>query len=151
MESYGRKLFIFSNNNAFGQFVRCALVGGIASLVDLAVYSLAVMHLGIHHLLSNILSFTAGLFVNYFLSREWVFGKRVHDTKRDFFLFSVIGAIGLLMSSILLYVLVDQERIYYFLPPIEDDLAKGAAKIVTIGLVFIWNFFARRKIVFSVE
>ncbi|MCR4435936.1 MAG: GtrA family protein [Clostridiales bacterium] len=149
MEDYIKKISIFSSGNVLGQFVRSVVVGGIASFVDIGIYSLGVIALGIHHRISNILSFISGLIVNYRLSREWVFNQKVHHVKKDFLLFSAIGVIGLLISDILLFILVDRRVLYFILPFSDSGLVKSAAKIITVVLVFFWNFFARKKMIFS--
>lgn len=149
MTGFIRKLPLISGQNAIGQFLRSVIAGGIASLVDVSVYSICVNAIGINHIVSNTFSFVFGLLVNYYLSREWVFNQRVHNVKRDFFLFSVIGVIGLLMSNVMLLLLVDAGILYFLLASNNSGLVKTAAKIITVVLVFFWNFLARKKIVFA--
>lgn len=148
MEDYIKKTFSYTDSCLAGQFLRYAVVGGLASVVDVAVFTIGVNVLGINHLISNTISFISGLTVNYLLSRSWVFNKKTHN-KTDFFLFSLIGVIGLLLSEILLFFLIDSRILYYLLASSNDSLVKPAAKVAVMVLVLFWNFFARKKIVFS--
>lgn len=147
---YIRRLPVFSNESNIGQLIRSAIVGGIASIADVAIFTICTNIFQVNYLLSNTLSFLCGLTINYFLSREWVFNKKIHDPGRDFIMFSVIGVIGLALSSVLLYVMIQLRILYYLLPMHSDGLVKSTAKLSTIIIVFFWNFFARKKLVFSV-
>ncbi len=147
---YIRRLPVLSKENCIGQLLRYAIVGGIASLADITIFTVCTNIFQIHYLVSNIFSFLCGLLINYFLSREWVFNKKIHDFGRDFIIFSVIGVIGLILSSTLLYMMIRLRILYYLLPMHSDSLVKSTAKLSTIVIVFLWNFFARKKMVFSV-
>lgn len=149
MENIIRKMLIEPSTTTLQQLMRGVLVGVVAAIADLSVFTLAVHLLGIHHILSNTAAFSVGLTVNYLLSREWVFGRKIHHTRRDFLLFSLIGVIGLLLSNLLLFFLVDLGLIHILLPPAGDRILKTLAKLLTIVLVFLWNFFIRRRVVFA--
>ncbi len=132
------------------QFLKYAVVGGIAAVADIAVFYLLAGTLGINHLLSNSTSFIFGLLVNYFLSRQWVFGYSRHNFGRDFTLFAVIGAIGLGISNVILYILIDLGLLFKLLSFLGNDLVKLSAKCTAVFVVLFWNFFARKLIVFRV-
>ncbi|MFZ5986212.1 MAG: GtrA family protein [Bacillota bacterium] len=143
-----KRTFIYQNQNSLNQFLRYVIVGGLASVVDISAFSIGTNIMGINHILSNTLSFMLGLVTNYLLSREWVFNKKIHNIKRDFFLFSLIGLVGLLISNIFLFILVDTGMLYFLLASSNDSLVKTVAKLTVIGIVLFWNFIARKKIVF---
>lgn len=149
MKYYAAKKSFLSNRNLLGQLVRSLIAGGTASLVDLSVFSLSVNVFRINYIISNTLSFALGLIVNYILNREWVFNKEVHNTGRDFLIFSLIGVFGLVLSNILLFVFIDLKLIYFFVGFSSDSFANSASKVFVILLVFIWNFTARKKLIFS--
>lgn len=150
MENYFKKIFFSKTNNTMSQFLRYAVVGGIASLVDISVFSLGISLFRINHIVSNSMAFVFGLVVNYLLSREWVFNKKTHNVKRDFTLFSLIGFMGLILSNILMYGLVDTGLLYIMLASSNNNIVKTVAKLIVIFLVFLWNFIARKRIVFAV-
>lgn len=130
------------------QFMRYAVVGGIASVADVSLFYLSTGVLKVNHLLANTLSFTAGLLVNYFLSREWVFKYTQHSFARDFTLFAVIGAMGLGLSNLILYMLIDQGALNGLLRFMGNDIVKLTAKLIAVFVVLFWNFIARKAIVF---
>lgn len=153
MENYIRRIFVRENNNIYVQFFRYAIVGGFAALADISVFYLAANIIGINHIIANTMSFIFGLLLNYFMSRVWVFNKQTQSMIRDFILFAVIGVIGLLLSNMILYVLVDLRLLYNIFAIIlsfnGDNFTKISAKLVSVFIVLFWNFVARKKIVFA--
>ncbi|MCX7712007.1 MAG: GtrA family protein [Clostridia bacterium] len=137
-----------SKNDFLIQFLKYSVVGGIAAGVDISLFYTLTGMLSVNHLLSNIGSFTAGLLVNYFLSREWVFGQQQHHMSRDFTLFAIIGVLGLLLSNLILFVLIDCGLLQGLFPFAGSNVIKVAAKLTSVFIVLFWNFIARRKIVF---
>lgn len=149
MQDRIRKFLLVPTDNVVNQFTRYALTGGIASVADISLFNVCANLFRINHILSNTLSFSLGLTVNYLLSREWVFNKRTHNLKKDFLLFSVIGIIGLILGNILMFLLVDLGTLYLILGYAGDGLIKSAAKLLIMFPVLLWNFFARKTFVFS--
>ena len=150
MNSIIRKIFMHESNSLIVQFFRYGIVGGIASAVDISVFYIAVNLADINHLIANTLSFSFGLIVNYFLSREWVFNKKKHNARKDFLLFAVIGVLGLLLSNLILFILIDCNVLYKLLPVLDSNLTKLTAKLIAVFVVLFWNFIARKKIVFNI-
>lgn len=132
-----------------GQFSRYIITGGIAALADITLFNLCIHAAGVNHILSNTLSFTSGLVVNYFLSRKWVFNKKAHDIKKDFTLFSLVGIAGLALGNILMLCLVDTGLLRIITGLADSGAIKSLAKIIIIFPVLLWNFAARKKLVFS--
>ncbi|MCX7841958.1 MAG: GtrA family protein [Clostridia bacterium] len=131
-----------------GQFVRYSLVGGVAAAADISLYYMGTGILAFNHLLANTLSFSVGLIVNYFLSREWVFNHYEHKFGRDFTLFALIGILGLGISNLLLFILIDAGALRAVFSFMESNLLKLFAKIISAFVVLLWNFSARRIAVF---
>lgn len=139
---------MYRKEGIVNQFLRYVLVGGIASVIDISIFSIGVNVFKINYILSNTFSIGAGLAVNYLLSSKWVFNIRTYNVK-DFVQFSAVGIIGFILSNILLYVLIDYKVLYYLLLSSNDQIIKPLAKIIVTGIVLFWNFAARRKLVFS--
>lgn len=131
------------------QFTKYAFVGGIAAAIDISVFYTAANILGINHIVSNTLSFVMGLIFNYYASSKWVFNKQNRSLLRDFVVFSVIGLLGLLLSNLILYVLVDWNILHTLLPFLSAGTIKLIAKLNAVAIVLFWNFAARKKLVFS--
>lgn len=122
------------NSNPYIQFARYTVVGGLAFLLDFGIYLLGIYVLGIHYLIAAPLGFVVGLTTNYTLSVAWVFADRKYDNRLlELILFTVIGLIGIAITEILLYVLVDQLGADYI-----------SSRLVTTAIVYLWNFLARK-------
>ena len=135
-----RTLLVESTNNTFLQLFRYTFVGGCAFLFDFGLLWFLTEKGHWHYLLSATLSFLVGLFVNYFLSKIWVFNTSILKNKGlEFLIFALIGIVGLGLNNLFLWVFTDLCSIYYMI-----------SKILTTGIVYFWNFFARKKILFNV-
>jgi putative flippase GtrA len=136
-----KTIFLHSTNNTFLQFFRYLFVGGFAFLVDFALLWILTDYAHLHYLWSATLSFLAGLLVNYFLSKAWVFNNSTVQNKGlEFLIFALIGVIGLGFNNLFLWVFTDVCSIYYLV-----------SKIITTGIVYFWNFFARKYVLFNVK
>lgn len=134
-----QKAFIEETDNWFIQFFRYFFVGGFAFLVDYGLLVLLTEVFGLHYLVSATISFIAGLVVNYLLSTSWIFRKSTLENKwAEFLIFAVIGVIGLGLNNLLLYLLTDKLHIHYMI-----------SKLITTALVMIWNFGARKIVLFN--
>lgn len=132
-------LFVDETSNGFIQLFRYLFVGGFAFVVDYGLLYALTEWAGLYYLVSASISFLAGLGVNYLLSTGWIFKNSKMDNKvGEFIIFSIIGVIGLGLNSLLLYVFTDWAHIYYMI-----------SKLLTAALVMLWNFFARKIILFT--
>lgn len=121
------------------QMMRYAVVGGISFLVDYGTLWLLTEFVGLHHLVSAAIAFVLGLVCNYIISTVWVFGKgKVRNKWLEFAFFSLIGVVGLLFNELIIFVCTDVCGLHYMV-----------SKIISTVLVFFWNFFARRYILFK--
>lgn len=133
-----RKLFYGSTDKLLVQFVRYFFVGGFAFVVDFGLLYILTEYAGLHYLLSATLSFIAGLLVNYIISCIWVFSdSKFKNRLVEFLIFATIGVIGLALNDALIWLFTDCIGTHYMF-----------SKIVAAALVYLWNFFARKYIVF---
>ncbi|MEA1866585.1 MAG: GtrA family protein [Thermodesulfobacteriota bacterium] len=122
-----------------GEFIRYAMVGGIAFVVDFFLLGFLTEWCGLHYLVSATIAFVAGLIVNYTLCLLWVFSYRnLNDKRLEFILFSVVGIGGLILTDILMAVLTPVLHGQYLW-----------AKAITACFVLLWNFFLRRQLLFA--
>ncbi len=133
------KLLKNETNNTLIQLFRYTFVGGFAFIVDFSLLFALTELMGIHYLISAAIALTAGLIINYFLSILWVFDKRKLVNKSiEFTLFAVIGIVGLGLNELFIWVFTEFAGLYYLL-----------SKIVSTGIVYLWNFFARKYTLFN--
>ena len=121
-------------------FAKYLVAGGAGFVVDYSFLTLCYVLLGCHYLISAALGFIAGLVFVYISSNKWVFAcRRLKDNvAMEFFVFAIIGIIGLLLTVLFMWVFVDVSGIYPLV-----------AKFMTTALVLVWNFGARKMILYS--
>jgi putative flippase GtrA len=122
-----------------GEVFKYVVAGGIAFLIDFAVLYFCTDVLGIHYLLSNMLGFLSGLAITYTLNTQWVFSYRRYDKRAwlELFIFNLIVVAGLAINQGMMAVLVGAWGMYYLY-----------AKIVTSFFVMLFNYFAKKFILF---
>ncbi|PTS90321.1 MULTISPECIES: GtrA family protein [unclassified Caulobacter] len=122
--------------------VRELLAYGLASAAALSVDAalmVVLIDLGAHYLVATAVGFCAGIAVAYGLSVSMVFRHRaIADRRREFAGFLAVGMIGLVLTQLLMAFWVSLIGLE---PPV--------AKLPTAGLVFVFNFVARRTLLFS--
>jgi len=128
----GRKI-----NEGVLQYFRYLICGGIATVTDVSLLFVLTHFLGFHYLFAAGASFITGMVVNYTLNTILVF-KSSGEIKKEFPLFALIGVGGLVWTEIIMWLLVGRLGLYVM-------IAKAAA----IVLVLQWNFFMRKRFVFS--
>lgn len=132
-------VFKGKTDNTLFQLIRYTFVGGLAFLVDFGTLYALTEFFNLHYLLSAGIAFVLGLTINYLISIRWVFASRsVKDKKLEFALFALIGFVGLGLNELFIWIFTDLCAVYYLL-----------SKILTTIMVYLWNFFARKLILFK--
>ncbi len=146
-----RNLFIEKTDNTFIQFFRSLFVGGIATLVDMGVLALLVECFDFNTIIAATVAFIFGLIVNFMLSSFWVFkSSSVNNKTTEFTVFAVIGVIGLGLNAAIIYFFdsyVSQAALFGSLIPKDKYYLIG--KIAATLIVFIWNFAARKILLYK--
>jgi len=129
------------------EFIRYIFIGGTAFCMDiLTLYFFKTQvffrsgDIGIY--ISTALGFLAGLIFNYIFSIIFVFESAKEQKKGrsifSFFLFCLIGIIGLFLTEAGMYAGVDFFNINYLL-----------TKAIVAVIVLIWNYVARKVLIFT--
>lgn len=147
--SYVYNTLLYKKSGVVYQLIRYGLVSLVAFAIDFSTFHLLTNVLMINYLISNTVSFIFGLFTDYFMSRNWVFKNKKHRFERDFALFSVVGVIGLGLSNLILFMLLNYRVLNVLLKTLNGKLIKDIAKAIATFIVFFWNFTARKIFVFS--
>ncbi len=138
-----RALLIEDTEDTWIQLFRSLFVGGVATIVDFAVAALVREGLGGNDIVSNASGFAIGLVVNYLISILWVFKKHNMNIAKEFAVFSVIGIIGLVINTAIVSLLswvwnAEEVKIMFYV-----------AKIIATLITLIWNFAARKVILYK--
>jgi putative flippase GtrA len=111
---------------------------GLASIVamaaDVGILYVLVEYFQFHYMYASTAAFCFGLVFHYFLVKMFVFTNSKMEPKKEFILYSIIGLIGLGLNNLIIYVLVFLNLWYLY------------AKLISVVLVFFFNFFSRRKL-----
>lgn len=120
------------------QMARYSASGFVAFSIDIGSLFLLSEYLGIHYLLAAIISFCLGILTIYYLSVTWVFNKRSFLKRHhEFGVFAVIGLIGLGLNELFIWIFTEFADHHYLV-----------SKMIATILVYFWNFFNRKYILF---
>jgi putative flippase GtrA len=134
-----KKIFLQHTDNIFLQLFRYGFVGGTAFVIDFGLLWALTEFLHLHYIFAATFSFIAGLTTNYFLSKMWVFNQtKVKSRTVEFLVFAFIGVIGLLFNDLIMYLATEKMAQHYLV-----------SKIISTVIVFLWNFLARKFILFN--
>ena len=120
-------------NKLIKQILKFGVVGGIAFVIDYALLYVLTEFVGIHYLISSIISFSASVIFNYIFSIKWVFDVKKKQGTKEFIIFVILSVIGLGINSFIMYLMVDTCKIYYMI-----------SKLVSTFIVMVYNFVTRK-------
>ncbi len=151
----------------FWEIFRFLLVGGIATLVDYFVFwifdgvlfpkvSSAAWWNTCALIIATALGFCVGLAVNWALSISFVFrqvkNKEEATSKKSFWVFTVIGVIGLLITEVgilLLVSVIPKFSLFGSRELLGTSWAKWLAKVIMTCIVLVWNYVGRKIFIFK--
>ncbi len=120
-------------NKLVKQILRFTVVGGLAFLIDYGLLYLLTEFIGIHYLISSIISFTVSVIFNYIMSITWVFDVTKKQGVKEFIIFIILSVIGLGINELIMYLMVDIMAIHYMI-----------SKLFSTGIVMVYNFITRK-------
>lgn len=119
--------------------VKYGFASAAAFALDFATLLFLYKGLGVNHLIAASVGFLAGLALVYALSVRFIFSDRRRlAARQEIAGFLVTGLAGLAITMGLMHVFVD-----------SACLPVAVAKLPTAGVVFFFNFLARRTLLFS--
>jgi len=130
----GVRLFLREGGRYFA--ASCLALGA-----DALLYTVLIRLAGVHYMAAAPAGFLLGLAVHYVLSTRWVFReRRVADARVEFIVFSLIGIGGLLLNQVVIYIGVE-----------SLGLAPELAKVASAGASYVFNYGARKALLFSTQ
>ena len=121
---------------AFKQFALYLVVGGIATVVEWACFW--VFNHWMHYTLATALAFMVSTFANWLAGRLLVFKKSEQSLLAELAQIYGTSIVGLLMNLAIMWVAVEQFGVQEMI-----------AKIIATGIVFFWNFFVRKLLIYK--
>jgi putative flippase GtrA len=126
-----------SNMSRVGEFVRFAIVGGIATAIQYALLILLVRMAAAGVIVASTIAYAASAVVNYSINRDFTFrSRRTHLDAFPKFVIVCVG--GLLLNAALMLLFNEAIGLHYLL----------AQVLSTIATLF-WNFALNRTWTFS--
>ena len=129
------------------QILKFGVVGFVCFLIDFGITTGFTNILGVHYLISKFLGFVVSAIVNYILSIKFVFTqKKEMDKKKEFTVFLILSAFGLLINEIVMYICIDgaYDHSAFLQEKISDGLMVSISSIIATGIVMVYNFISRK-------
>ena len=114
--------------------------GGITVFLGVVVYIVLLRGFGIHELISNVISWIAGVTFSFFTTKKWVFLDRNWQVKyvvHQMFDFYIARLVTLLLQEVLIYIFITRLRF--------NDVG---VKIVTEFINIVLNYLVSKFIIF---
>lgn len=129
------------------QILKFGIVGFFCFLIDFGLTAGLANFFGVHYLISKFVGFVVSAVVNYILSIKFVFTqKKEMDKKKEFIVFIILSAFGLLINEIVMYVCID--GIYAHSDMLQNYISDGfmvsISSVIATGIVMIYNFISRK-------
>jgi putative flippase GtrA len=122
--------------------LRFLLVSAVAVPFSQVVFFLCHELVELDGVVSNVIAVTAGCIPSYLLNRYWVWGKRGRNHFwREVFPFWALALLGLLLSSVMVYI-VDQRT--------DVTLFLMAANLSAFGVLYVVKFIVLDRVLFAV-
>jgi len=125
--------------NVIKEFVKFGVVGGIGTLVNIAILYLLTEKIGVYYLISAIFSFIIAMSSNFILNKVWTFKENIKlGIGKKYLQFGLVSVSALLVNLFFLYIFTEIFGIYYII-----------SQILAIGIALIINFFGNKIWTFS--
>ena len=123
-------MFSFFQSVFFHKFIKFGVVGLSGVVIDFSFTYLGKAWLKIPKYVANAIGFTIAASSNYFFNRWWTFRSHNPEIGLEYGKFISISLIGLLINTLILWILVSKMKKNFYL-----------SKLFAIAAVTIWNFF----------
>jgi putative flippase GtrA len=120
--------------------LRFALVGFLGIAVDFSITWALSKLLGLNLYLSHSLGFLFAATSNFYLNLRWTFEDCNNDKNlpSKYLKFLFVAVIGLIISIAAIFILQKLNGVTFY-----------ASKLISIGIVFFWNFLVNNFFIFQ--
>ena len=135
-----RGLLIQPTEDVTIQLFRALIVGGIAFVADAGPMWLLTLT-GLHYLICALIGFLLAVTVNYVLSVRFVFFQKANmGTSGEFSVYIAISLVGLLLTMLFVWFFTEIIGLFFMV-----------SKVIATLIVFVWNFTARKLILYRTK
>lgn len=144
IEETTRELVLEPTEKTPIQIPRALIVSVAAAVIDVSLYTGLYKYGNLIPEIAAVISYLCGGIVQWYGCSRWVFkdkrDARQKEGFKDIVFFYLLSLIGLLITVAVIYI-VHRQLMYHPLP----------AKIVALGIAFVWNFLSRKFLIFEKE
>ena len=126
-------------NKGLVRFLKYASVGGSTFLFDLLLLYVFIDYFKIYYVLATAMAFGVAVSINYFASRRFVFKGTLRAVHEGYGIFILIALAGLGAVTGLMILFVEVFHLHYI-----------PARVITAGIVGMWNYFMNLYVNFKV-
>jgi len=120
------------------KFIKFGVVGFSGLFIDFGFTYLCKEVFKIQKYVANAIGFTIAASSNYFLNRIWTFHSMNPEIAVEYTEFLLISFLGLGLNTLILYFVINRFKLNFYV-----------AKVIAIGIVTIWSFFANVFLTFA--
>ena len=90
----------------FTRFIKFGLVGVLNTIINWVLFIL-LNSIGVYYIISNIIAYSISTLNSYLWNSKWVFKYNGDNVNQTTFKFITLNIIGLVLNTIILFLLVD--------------------------------------------
>ncbi len=132
-----KKIIDFLKEKDLLLFFKYVFFAGVATIVDFGILYFLTDVVKIWYFISAIFSYLCGMITNFTLNKVLSFKNKSKKIFFQFGLFAFVALIGLGLNQLILFILVENFKIWYIL-----------GKLVSVFIVMFWSFIGHKKITF---
>lgn len=123
----------------YKEYYKYFIVGLFIAALDFSMLAFQVEICKVYYLTAVCVSYLIASALHYVLSAKYVFTEsKTPKNLKSYFIFSLLGIVGLSLLGSLMFYFVDVLKIYYLV-----------AKIFATGIIFSFNFTTRKFLLFK--
>lgn len=133
------KISDFINNNKWGKFLSYVVVGGGATLVEWLFFWLFDKVFHWQYMVATVVAIIISTYSNWLFGRLLTFkNEEKGNVLLEILKVYAAGVVGLLLNMLFMFIFVDKIGMYEML-----------AKIISTGIVFIYNYLIRILVIYK--
>ncbi|KKQ99234.1 MAG: GtrA family protein [Parcubacteria group bacterium GW2011_GWF2_40_69] len=122
------------------RIVRYVISGGTSAVVSLVLFFILNSKIGVHYIISSVISFIFAFFVSFILQKFWTFKSHETQAHKQMVMYLGNSLFGLGLNTVILFVCVH----YLKMLPLVGQIVAG-------GLTAFCTFQISRRFVFNQE
>ena len=137
MKKLLNKYLITETDNNYITFFRYIFFGGTVTIINIILLYILVEFIKLNYTLANILSMIICITITYFLSKKFIFTKKVSiGAKKEFLSYIIISIISIIIDTTILNILTKKLSIYYLISKILATIISTITNYILKKLIY---------------